>query len=286
MVFVHGGGNISGSTTEMQGGFVLYDGARLAARENVIVVTVQYRLGALGYLVDSALDDGAPSGNYGLRDLVAALQWVQRNAAALGGDAERVMLFGESGGGTNVCALLATPSAADLFSSAIVMSGGCAGAERDAVAEWSRDVRTAVQCDGTLGVAECLRAADAESLVRAAGTLSQSGGLIRTPAGPTIDGDFLPKSPRSAFEAGEQSQVPVVFGVTAQETASLLFGIPLVPDYEATVRLLFARSGAADEVLARYPLEDYASPRDALVDLTTDLQFVCPAAFAIACEAN
>jgi para-nitrobenzyl esterase len=112
MVFVHGGGNTVGSASNLSpAGTRIYDGTRLAARGNVVVVTIQYRIGALGWLVHPALEGemGASAGNLALLDQVAALRWVQRNIRSFRGDPARVMLFGESAGAVNTCALVASP---------------------------------------------------------------------------------------------------------------------------------------------------------------------------------
>ena len=120
MLWVHGGSNVMG-----HGGF--YDGSRLAVSQRVVVITVNYRLGPFGWFRHPALADGADardrSGNFGTLDLVRALEWVQENAAAVGGDPARVTLFGESAGGNNVVTLLVAPSARGLFHRAIVQSG-------------------------------------------------------------------------------------------------------------------------------------------------------------------
>ncbi|MCC5872999.1 MAG: carboxylesterase family protein [Gammaproteobacteria bacterium] len=120
MVWIHGGGNTVGHS-----GF--YDGGPLAAAHDVVVVTVNYRLGPLGWFAHPVLDDGDPldaSGNYGILDLQFALEWVQDNIAAFGGDPDRVTVFGESAGGTNIFALLVSPLSTGLFHGAIVQSGG------------------------------------------------------------------------------------------------------------------------------------------------------------------
>lgn len=278
MVFVHGGGNVTGSTSEERSGVRTYDGARLSARGEVVVVTLQYRLNILGYMVEDSLDeDGQLSGNYGLRDQVAALGWVARNIAAFGGDPARVLLFGESGGAADVCALLAAPSAWGLFQSAVVMSGGCRGRLRYVLRNWSEEVIEAVGCAGVQDRADCLRAVDAAVLVSAASRPSTVEGLISTPAGPTVDGQFLPERPVDAFAAGRHPHVPTVIGVTADETSSPLFGIRLgltYAEYAQWVQALFA--DAAQSVLERYSVAAYGTPRAALVALTTDSQFVCP----------
>lgn len=278
LVFIHGGGNVTGSAVEeTSSGALLYDGGPLAAQEEVVVVTLQYRLNAFGYLADPSLDDAEPSGNYGPRDQVAALQWVQDHIAAFGGDPSRVLVFGESGGASDVCGLLATPSADGLFHGAGVMSGGCGGYQRDDMLEMGSTVADAVGCGDTQDRAACLRKANAEDVLMAVQRASTATGLVTAWAGPTIDGVFLPESPADALAAGRHHPVPVLIGVTADETSSPLFGIPFgltEETYEGMVHTWFPL--IATDILAAYPVASYGSPRAALVAMTTDLQFTCP----------
>src|SRR3546814_8383275 len=119
MVYFHGGAYSTGSVTDP-----VNDGAKLAARGDVVVVTVNHRLNALGYLYLARLDPRFPdSGNVGQLDLIAALRWVQRNIAAFGGDPGNVTVFGQSGGGAKIATLMAMPAAKGLFHKAITMSG-------------------------------------------------------------------------------------------------------------------------------------------------------------------
>ncbi len=274
-----------GSTSEINSGVRIYSGERLARRFGVVVVTIQYRLNILGYLADPALDgevEGWAAANWGLRDQVLGLEWVRDNVAAFGGDPERVLLFGESGGASSVCGLVATPAAAGLFSAAIMQSGGCGGSSLQSVRAWSGEVAAAVGCDGVDDRVACLRSADFEALVRAAnaGQLTDEG-VANTPAGPTVDGELLPQSPLARLAAGTHNHVPLVFGANAMETAWPLFGIVGggqmwdAARYEARVRVMFGPF--ADAVLAEYTVPDrYANHAAALIALTTDAQFVCP----------
>ncbi|MEL6345777.1 MAG: carboxylesterase family protein [Myxococcota bacterium] len=288
LVFIHGGGNVIGSAVEETAeGIILYDGAEIAVQEEALVVTLQYRLNAFGYLADPSLDTDIKSGNYGPRDQVAALEWVQRNIAAFGGDPQRVLLFGESGGAADVCALLATPSSAGLFQRAAIMSGGCGGYARAEMLEMGSVVVEALGCDTASDRAACLRSADAAQIVEAVNQPSTANGLITAWAGPTIDGEFLPQSPAVAIAFGQHHRVPLMIGTTADETASPLFGIRFTltaAQYEANVRAFFPSS--ADQVLERYPVTDFATPRDALVAVTTDAQFTCPSLLITALAAE
>lgn len=278
MVFVHGGGNLSGSTSEVMSGATLYDGARLAERGDVIVVTLQYRLGMLGYFADPQLAAEVPqraSGNYGLLDQLAALHWVQRNIEKFGGDKDHVLLFGESGGGTDVCALYASPLAKGSFSSAVIQSGDCEGGGYDRAPGWRREFVRNAGCGSDLA---CLRALPAETIALASETSATTSGVIETPAGPIVDGYVLPDMPIELVRRGEHTKVPLVIGVNAVETAAPLFTIPrrlTGMGYLAALRSMFGAD--ADRVRYAYPLVAFDTPRDALVAVTTDSQFVCPA---------
>ncbi len=284
IVFIHGGGNMFGSTSQMGSGVFTYEGKRLAERTGAVVVTLQYRLNTLGYMSLEVLDDeeGQTSGNWGLRDQVAALKWVQEHIAAFGGDAQQVMLFGESGGAASVCGLVATAEAAGLFRAAIMQSGGCGGQTVSTVRAWSQEVVEGVGCARDADIPGCLRDVDALELAR----VSSSGGptnqgIAKTVAGPLIDGVMLPNSPLVMMKNGTHNKVPLVFGVNADETASPLFGIIgrnwTQAQYEQYVRTLFGAQ--AESVLQEYevgPSSEFRRPIQALIALTTDLQFTCP----------
>ncbi|MCL4228254.1 MAG: carboxylesterase family protein [Myxococcales bacterium] len=267
MVWLHGGGNAVGSAV-----YPIYDGRRLAEAGDVVVVTLNYRLGQLGFLAEAALagPDGA-IGNHGTLDQVAALRWVRDNIAAFGGDAGNVTVFGESAGGRNTCTLLAVPAAAGLFHRALVQSGACKFVDRvaegQAVAD---DVAAALGCAGDR--VACLRAATAEALVRA--NHHPVGALAASLYGPVIDGVVLAEQPEAAIAAGRHHAMPFAIGANADETAREAPASLSAAQYEALVR---AQYGAiADAVLARYPAAAYPTPRAAYVRLTTDSRFVCP----------
>ena len=164
LFFIHGGGNTAGSSSKRVGGQAMYDGERLAASNEAVVVTINYRLGPLGYLTLPSLaaeSEHASAGNYGLLDQIAALAWVRDNIGAFGGDPARVLVFGESGGAVDTCMMVATPLAAGLFSAALMESGACAaqsGAERQSQ---GAELAAAAGCDGADEVA-CLRALSVE----------------------------------------------------------------------------------------------------------------------------
>lgn len=265
MVWLHGGGNAVGSAVDP-----LYDGRRLAIAGDVVVVTINYRLGQLGFLADATLASGGSLGNYGLLDQIAALDWVHANLAAFGGDPGNVTIFGESAGGRDVCTLLATPASAGRFHRALIESGACKFLDGVAAAQATADeVATALGC-GTADRAACLRAATALALTRAAA--APVGALAASKFGPVVDGSVLPEQPEAAMLDGRAHAVPLAIGANADETGR---DVPLMftqAQYEAAVRAQFG--GFANAVFAQYP--PTPTPRAAYVRLTTDARFVCP----------
>ncbi|MEY4166943.1 MAG: hypothetical protein RIR52_767 [Acidobacteriota bacterium] len=214
MVWIHGGALTRGS-----GAGESYDGSRFAKR-GVVLVTINYRLGPLGYLAHPELtaeSAGRVSGNYGLLDQVAALQWVKRNIATFGGDPKRVTIFGESAGSWSVNALVASPLARGLFHRAIGQSGGWfnAGVRLSEAEEVGQNFARAA---GVTTLAD-LRALPAERVVELA-TSHPEGRKFRTIV--NVDGWALPDEIRRIFAAGRQNRVPVIVGSNANEMTSLV----------------------------------------------------------------
>jgi para-nitrobenzyl esterase len=268
LVWVHGGGFVNGAGS-------LYDGARLAVHGDVIVVTINYRLGVFGYLANRALDEGRGAGQYGLQDQRAALRWVQRNAAAFGGDPHRVTIAGESAGALSVCAQLASPAATGLFQKAIIQSGPCTapfGFTSLTQAQTDGDaVATAVGCDQPATVAACMRGKSVDALL-----------VARSVWWPAYGGAELPLAPGQAFARGLFHRVPILQGTNHDEDRLFVAaeydgqGHPLTA--EQYVSLVNQRYGPrAPEVLAHYPLTTYPSPSLALATLNTDASWACPA---------
>lgn len=281
MVWIHGNGFISGAGS-------LYDAQQLASSGNVIVVSPNYRLGIFGFLAHPALDHGPArnlSGNFGLEDQQAALQWVQRNAAAFGGDPGNVTIFGESAGGTSVCAQLAAPGSAGLFQKAIVQSGQCAGRRwspgpptwfplpRSEREQHGVEVAAKVGCSDPVTAAECLRAKPAAELAK----WSDDG----VGSGPTVGDGMLPLSPEGAFAAGRFNRVPVIEGITRDEhrlfTAAIeaATGQPTTPaGYREQLDALFPAS-EVERILERYPVGRFHSAGEALSAVVTDWAWGC-----------
>ncbi len=207
MVWIHGGGFVAGSGAEPR-----YDGARLAAH-GIIVVTLNHRLNALGFLADPELtaeSDHRASGNYGLLDLVVALEWVKRNIAAFGGDPGRVTIAGESAGSFAASALMASPLAKGLFARVIGESAAMFPSPTRAPSPLKKAEADGIAFMRKLGaktIAE-LRAVPAEAILAAAPGLGFR---------PIIDGWLLPRPPAEIFAAGEQSDVPLMAGWNRDE---------------------------------------------------------------------
>ncbi len=208
MVWLHGGANRMGA-----GSIAFYDGSRLAPR-GVIVVTLNYRLGYLGFFAHEALEDGGA--NYALLDQIAALKWVQKNIAAFGGDPQRVTLFGESAGGADTLYLMASPAADKLFQQAIVQSGG--GWNKPPTREkFEKKIAKNLKAAGIEGSldAAALRALKPAQLIEA---LAKDAGIG---FGPFQDGVTATEAPSKAFAEGRAAKIPMIIGSNDWE-ASLL----------------------------------------------------------------
>lgn len=271
MVWIHGGGLFSGESSD-------YIPEALVARK-VVVVTVNYRLGVLGFLAHPSLTAESPdhaSGNYGLLDQQFALRWVRRNISRFGGDPLKVTLFGESAGGVSVHAQLASPSAHGLFQRAIVESGSYSGSQPSLpVADAAgRAFAVAVGCKAQ--TASCLRRVPA-------GTL-----LAKQPffdATPVIDGKVLTRSVTRTIADGGFNRVPVIEGSNHDEFRFFLAtnepagGVPLTSSrYRATIAAtLGVTPSTAATIAAHYRLSGYSSPSLALGAVGTDALYACRA---------
>lgn len=204
MVWIHGGAFVTGA-----GSLGTYNGKRLAALGDVVVVTINYRLGALGFLnLRDASGGRLPgTGTEGLTDQVMALNWVKENIARFGGNADDVTIFGESAGAMSIGALLAMPSAQGLFHRAILQSGGAhIGHDRERSAATAKRVMD--------GFGDPLAAPFSE-ILKIQSELIEEGG--RLPFGPTIDGEVLPERAIARVRAGSAKGVPVLAGTTMEE---------------------------------------------------------------------
>ncbi|WP_433758843.1 carboxylesterase/lipase family protein [Nocardia sp. CA-135398] len=256
LVFIHGGGYLIGTSA-----LGLYSGARLVVGGDVIVVSLNYRLGAFGYVDFSEFStpERPFDSNLGLRDQVAALEWVQRNIAAFGGDPENVTIFGESAGAHAVLALLATPAAAGLFHRGIAQSPP---------ADWgmsAEDGRAfARRCIDALGAtpdtaAKALITAGANDIRHAVDktsnkVLRERPGLF--PIAPVVDGDYLPQSPIDAITSGAAHRVPLIIGTNRDEGTLFAKFADELPTTPGRLHALLTRDGDAElesRVIAAYP---------------------------------
>jgi para-nitrobenzyl esterase len=281
MVWYHGGGYTGGMGGD-------YDGRLLAADNELVVVTVNYRLGVFGFLASSGLtadSETESSGNYGIQDQRAALEWIRDNIAAFGGDPRKVAIVGESAGAGSVCSHVVSPKSKGLFHAAIMQSGVCAGVQpmltlQEAEAEGDT-FAAGLGCPGTdAEAAACLRAKPAEQL-REAGGGGSTGGATALPLRPIVDGDVIPDQPNDLLSSGKVNKVPVISGYNSDEGSTFVFteyevkGKPVTPEgYGAAVEKMFAASADPTEVVATYPASKYSTPSNALAAARTD-QSIC-----------
>ncbi len=240
LMWIHGGGNTEGS-----GSVAAYDGEGLA-RQGLVVVTVNYRLGVLGFYSHPELtaeSDRHASGNYALLDLVAALQWIHANIAGFGGDPDRVTVAGQSAGASNTHSLTASPLARGLFHRAIAESGSGVGGGRSprTLADAEKDGFRFAEAKGAHSLAE-LRAMPWKEL-----TAPVSGFRF----GPVVDGYFLPASIDEVFAQGKQNDVPTLTGCNADEGGAVPHPAVTLAAFEEEARRRFA--GEAHTFLELYP---------------------------------
>jgi para-nitrobenzyl esterase len=275
MVWIHGGAFVNGSAD-------LYNAQWLATRGRIVVVTVNYRLGAPGFLAHPAL--GAPDqlGNYGLADQQAALRWVRDNIGAFGGDPAKVTVAGESAGAMSVCDHLVSPDSAGLFRSAILMSGPCqAQLDVAAARQPSLDYAASVGCPDAATAAACLRALPASAL-EAPVFFGRLGDDFLS--GPVTGTARLPVDPVAAMADGAATAVPTLIGTTRDEF-TLFMALeflrlnrePSAMDYPGLLDRTFGPDARAVE--QRYPLSAYDDNVSvAYSAAVTDGAFACVAA--------
>ncbi len=276
MVWIHGGALTRGSGSNRT-----YNGAALA-KKGVVLVTVNYRLGPLGYLAHPELSAESPqhsSGNYGVLDQIAALKWVQRNIAAFGGDAKNVTIFGESAGSWSVNVLVATPLAKGLFHRAIGESGGTFGpmtflkedrARLTAAEKMGEAFAKAAAADSI----KALRAVPVEKIVDLFNNDSE-GKKFRT--APNVDGWVLPDEVRNIFAQGKQNDVPIIVGSNANEMTTLTVPatVPKTMDeYRKRIEPMYGE--AIRDFDALYPVKSDADVPAAYLGSLRDVTFTLP----------
>ena len=268
MVWIHGGALVTGESDD-------YAPAGLVA-DGVTVVTINYRLGALGFLAHPALADGkGQSGDYGLMDQQAALRWVQRNIARFGGDPRDVTIFGESAGGLSTLSQVASPQAKGLFERAIVESGSYNLTQTPLASAETAGEAFATKAGCASQTAACLRSLPVSTIL----ANEDSAGYT-----PNINSEVLPESLGTAFATGNFNRVPVINGTNRDEwrlfvALSELEGDPVTAsNYQAMIAsTLGVPAAAATVIAAKYPLTAFGSPSVALGAVGTDAIFACPA---------
>ncbi|MEU5319004.1 carboxylesterase family protein [Streptomyces sp. NPDC021056] len=265
MVWFHGGGLTAGAGQD-----IVPD--TFARQTGTVVVTVNYRLGAMGFLATAGLDDEARdgvSGNFGMLDQQSALRWVRANIGRFGGDPGRVTIAGESAGGRSVCTQLASPTAKGLFRAGIIESGAyddCAARTRETAVSQGAAFARQLGCE----TVACLRGKSAAEVLAAQGEFDW---------GPVAGGRFLPTQPSDAFAQGAAAGVPVMNGANQDEGRLFAFarfdlgGNPLTVERYPTVM----RETFGEEALRHYPVTDYPTPAIGYATALGDGLFACSA---------
>jgi para-nitrobenzyl esterase len=287
MVWIHGGSYAFGS-----GGQAIYDGEALA-RRGVVLVTINYRLGPFGFLAHPALskESGHGSGDYGLLDQIAALEWVKRNVAAFGGDPSSVTIFGESAGAGSVTALMISPLAKGLFHRAIAQSGVVYARPlrekafgQEPAEKTGERFAEALGCGKSDDVLAALRAKSAQELLEtaAASVNPLEGAFSFTPV---IDGWVIPEDPLLLM--GKQPDVPLLIGTTADEGTIFVLANPQarsVANYKKFLESIFSKE--SERVLAQYPAASDGEVSKALSSFIGDAYFIAPTRVFVRSRAN
>jgi para-nitrobenzyl esterase len=295
IVFIHGGSQISGSASLTSPNLVaVYDGSRLAQNANAVVVTLNYRLGPLGYIGHPELSRTSgymASGNYAYMDQIQALKWVQRNIAALGGNPKNVTLSGHSAGATSVWVLMTSPLSKDLFQRAIVHSGiGEPAIGFHSAEDQGTMLAQKLMCPdpaGALGLA-CIRDKSAKEIIDAMPSTPGSGVYNAV-----VDMHVLTDSPIAIMRRGQHHHVPILQGNVKDERSQFgeraAIDITDEPTYEMAVEKavhdgkFLPAIVTAGELLALYPASDYPSPPQTYTSfgqayntIFADEMYVCP----------
>jgi para-nitrobenzyl esterase len=268
MVWIHGGALVSGESND-------YDPTALV-EDGVTVVTINYRLGALGFLAHPALAGAnGQSGDYGLMDQQAALRWVQRNIAGFGGNPHNVTIFGESAGGLSVLSQVASPQAKGLFERAVAESGSYNLNQASLASAEAAGQAFATKAGCASQTAACLRSLPVSTI------LADQDAAGYTP---NINSDVLPETLGAAFAGGTFNRVPIINGTNHDEwrlfvALSELEGNPVTAsNYESMISsTLGVPAAVAAVIAAKYPLTAFPSPSVALGAVGTDAIFACPA---------
>ncbi len=275
MFWIHGGAFVNGG-----GSSPIYDGTRFTQHGDVVVVTVNYRLGAFGFLhLDEIFGaDFAGSGNAGILDQVAALEWVRDNIEAFGGDPAKVTIFGESAGGMSVGTLLGTPAAEGLYQRAVVQSGSSSFASR---AERATTVAREVLETAGITTVEELESAPADQILKAQGALMARGARLDLSFQPVVDGNILPDVPLRTIASGATGNVPLMVGTTLDEMTlfiALDLGVGELDGAALNRQMQRFFGDRTAEIVGRYTTNRGDGPlADVLTAISTDRVFRIPA---------
>ncbi len=268
MVWIYGGGFTEGMTSQP-----VYDGTRLA-QKGVVLVSVAYRLGAFGFLADPWLSAESPrhvSGNYGLRDMIAALEWVRANIAHFGGDPSCVTIFGESAGGAAVMMLAASPAAQGLYQRAISESGGEALNPANDEGTLTVEPLATAEANGRRFLAQLAASDLAVARALPADVIQKAEPSGLTPFTPILDGDILPGNEYELYQADRFNDTPVLVGTNADEGRIFTPAGVTPARFDAQIRARYGRH--ADAILAVYPHVTNAQAEQAARDVLRDSTF-------------
>lgn len=276
LVFIHGGGNQQGGAGEEGGGTQMFVGKNMAERGNAVVVTIQYRLGPLGFLAHPGLEPEnghSTSGNYALMDQILALKWVKNNIANFGGDPTKVMVFGESAGGLNVGNLLTSPLAAGLFQRACIQSAmPVISTYNSARTEGVSFVNNYTTTGTDIDKIAFMRTVPADSLIKDE-TSPISGGMVQQAWKAVVDNYVFTDTPFNAFESGNYNKVPLIIGSNSEEMSlsapatvtpamvTLLINSYFTAPNRAAAQALYPPGSSNEEAKASY------------IKMTSDAQF-------------
>ncbi len=293
MFFIHGGGNIFGASSNTEAGALLYDGLALE-QKGVVVVTINYRLGPLGFLAHPLLTaedtEHHSSGNYGMLDQILALQWVKDNISNFNGDPNNVTIFGESAGGRNVMALIDSPLATNLFHKAIIESGAplfvdmplqSSDPSVQSAESIGLSLSSKLGCENGGDTLACLRASSPADLLTA--IPPDELGLNGIQYGQNVDGYALTASTVEALQKAQQNNVPLMIGTNKDEFLGFIsllnVSLDTETDYENALKKYFCDK--EPQLLAKYPVSGYGTPTLAVSALVSDFAFRAPVRTAI-----
>jgi para-nitrobenzyl esterase len=267
MVWIHGGGWAEGFSGARQ-----YDPTPLVKEGGIVVVSINYRLGALGLLATKSLEEaGELSGNQLIRDQQQALRWVQKNIGAFGGDPNNVTIVGESAGANSVLALLASPLSKGLFQKAIAQSGvdDAHTLSRAKMQQTSEELAEALGCKAGSDQADCLRQLPVDAILK-----------VRKKLGIVADSQLFPADPYVAFRDGKFNRVPMIIGSNLHEGYLFASGAErnlghAMTEAEYVTQMKSTFGADADAVMQAYPASTRASPAAAFGDAETDARFSC-----------